>query len=96
MLKKFVLLLISVLVVSSLVACSPAEEEVKEVAAQGITDTEVLIANCAATSGAFAAVGVPFIAGIEAYLKIVNDAGGVDGRTIKFLHQDDEFDPDKG
>lgn len=96
MLKKFVLLLISVLVVSSLVACSPAEEEVTEVAAQGITDTEVLIANCAATSGAFAAVGVPFIAGIEAYLKTVNDAGGIDGRTIKFLHQDDEFDPAKG
>lgn len=96
MLKKLVLLLISVLVVSSLVACSPAEEEVTEVAAQGITDTEVLIANCAATSGAFAAVGVPFIAGIEAYLKTVNDAGGIDGRTIKFLHQDDEFDPAKG
>ena len=36
MLKKLVLLLISVLVVSSLVACSPAEEEVTEVAAQGI------------------------------------------------------------
>ena len=96
MLKKLVLLLISVLVVSSLVACSPAVEEETEVAAQGITDTEVLIANCAATSGAFAAVGVPFIAGIEAYLKTVNDAGGIDGRMIKFLHQDDEFDPAKG
>ena len=29
-------------------------------------------------------------------MKTVNDAGGIDGRTIKFLHQDDEFDPAKG
>lgn len=64
--------------------------------AQGVTDSEVLIANCAATSGAYAPVGVPFIAGIEAYLSKVNAEGGVNGRTIKFLHQDDEFDPAKG
>ncbi|MDO9592570.1 MAG: ABC transporter substrate-binding protein, partial [Erysipelotrichaceae bacterium] len=74
-------------------ACQPA---VVEEAAQGVTDTEILIANCAATSGAFAPVGVPFIAGIEAYLKVLNDAGGINGRKVRFLHQDDEFDPIKG
>ncbi|MDR0848580.1 MAG: ABC transporter substrate-binding protein [Propionibacteriaceae bacterium] len=63
---------------------------------QGVTDTEIKIANSAATSGAYAPVGVPFIAGLEAYLKTVNDAGGIDGRKITFLHQDDEFDPAKG
>ncbi|MDO8107593.1 ABC transporter substrate-binding protein [Isoptericola sp. b441] len=63
---------------------------------QGITDTEVLIANSAATSGAYAPVGVPFIAGIQGYLDMVNKDGGVDGRTITFLHTDDEFDPAKG
>ena len=64
--------------------------------AQGVTDTEVKIANSAATSGAYAPVGVPFIAGIEGYLKMVNEAGGIDGRKITFLHVDDEFDPVKG
>ena len=96
MFKKLFMILTVMALASTLVACGPKEEVVEEVAAQGITDTEVLIANCAATSGAFAPVGVPFIAGIEAYLKTINDAGGIDGRTIKFLHQDDEFDPAKG
>lgn len=93
MFKKLLALLAVVLVTASLAACQPAE---KEEAAQGVTDTEILIANCAATSGAFAPVGVPFIAGIEAYLKVLNDAGGINGRKVRFLHQDDEFDPIKG
>lgn len=91
--KRLALLLASLALVLGLVGCTPAEEEV---AAQGVTDTEVLIANCAATSGAFAPVGVPFIAGIQAYLDMVNADGGVNGRAVKFLHQDDEFDPVKG
>lgn len=93
MFKKLLVLLAVTLLTASLAACQPAE---KEEAAQGVTDTEILIANCAATSGAFAPVGVPFIAGIEAYLKVLNDAGGINGRTVRFLHQDDEFDPIKG
>lgn len=63
---------------------------------QGVTDTQVTIANTAATSGAYAPVGVPFTAGIQAYLDMVNDGGGIDGRKIVFLHKDDEFDPVKG
>lgn len=63
---------------------------------QGITDTEIKIANTAATSGAYAPVGVPFNAGIQAYLDMVNADGGIDGRKITFLHKDDEFDPIKG
>lgn len=63
---------------------------------QGITDTEIKIANTAATSGAYAPVGVPFLAGIQAYLDMVNADGGIDGRKITFLHKDDEFDPVKG
>ncbi len=93
MFKKLLVLLAVALLTASLAACQPAE---KEEAAQGVTDTEILIANCAATSGAFAPVGVPFIAGIEAYLKVLNDAGGINGRKVRFLHQDDEFDPIKG
>ena len=63
---------------------------------QGVTDTEIKIANTAAVSGAYAPVGVPFNAGIQAYLDYVNDAGGIGGRKITFLHKDDEFDPVKG
>lgn len=64
--------------------------------AQGITDTEIVVANSAATSGAFAPVGVPFNAGIEAYFGMVNEQGGIQGRDLVFIHTDDEFDPIKG
>ena len=50
----------------------------KETLSQGVTEEVVKVGNTAATSGAFAAVGVPFNAGIEAYFKMVNDAGGID------------------
>ncbi|GHV26187.1 ABC transporter substrate-binding protein [Clostridia bacterium] len=64
---------------------------------QGADDKQVIIANSAATSGAYAPVGVPFVAGIEAYVKWVNDNGGIDGRQIVYKHvTDDEFDPIKG
>ena len=64
---------------------------------QGASATEVIVANSAATSGAFAVVGVPFNEGIKAYFEMVNQGGGVDGRKITFVHQtDDEGDPAKG
>jgi branched-chain amino acid transport system substrate-binding protein len=89
--KKLLVVLLSLTMVVGLVGCTKKVEP-----AQGVTDTEILIANCAATSGPYSAVGIPFLAGIEAYLKYVNDAGGVDGRTIKFIHTDDEFNAEKG
>lgn len=64
--------------------------------AQGVSDTEIVIANCAAISGGFAPIGVPFVAGINAYIEKVNADGGVNGRQITFKHSDDEFDPAKG
>lgn len=63
---------------------------------QGVTATTIKVGNCASTSGAASIVGIPFNKGIEAYLKMVNDAGGVGGRTIQFIHQDDESTPAKG
>lgn len=64
---------------------------------QGASETEIIIANSAATSGAYASVGVPFLAGINAYMEYVNSQGGIDGRKITFKHYtDDEFDPVKG
>ncbi|MGF0040054.1 ABC transporter substrate-binding protein [Peptoniphilaceae bacterium SGI.131] len=63
---------------------------------QGVTDTEIVVGNSAATSGAYAPVGVPFNKGIEAYFKKINEEGGVKGRKIVFKHIDDEFAPDKG
>ncbi len=64
--------------------------------AQGVTKDSVKVGNSIATSGPLAPVGVPFKAGIEAYFLMVNEGGGVDGRQIEYVHQDDEFNPEKG
>lgn len=63
---------------------------------QGVTADKIIVANSAATSGAYAPVGVPFLAGMQGYFDMVNKAGGIDGRQIEFRHVDDEFDPAKG
>lgn len=109
--KRILSLLLVFVMVFSMAACSnePAdnstaggESEGTEAPqdalewAQGITDTQIIVANSAATSGAFAPVGVPFNAGIEAYFKKINGEGGIQGRDIVFTHVDDEFDPVKG
>ena len=64
--------------------------------AQGVTENTVKVGNSIATSGPLAPVGVPYKAGMEAYFKMVNDNGGVNGRKIVYVHQDDEFNPEKG
>jgi len=90
--KKIIsIILIFTMAVMSLSGCAT-----KETVSQGVTETTIKVGNCAATSGAFAPVGVPFNAGLQAYIKKVNDAGGIDGRKIEFVHYDDEFDPVKG
>jgi len=63
---------------------------------QGVYDDRILIGNCAATSGAFGPVGIPYIAAIEAAAKMYNDEfGGINGRKIEFIHYDDEMNPEK-
>ena len=66
------------------------------VLAQGVTDDTILVGNTAATTGAYATVGVPFNAGMEAAFKEYNDAGGFEGRSIKLIHYDDGFDGAQG
>ncbi|SHI93732.1 ABC-type branched-chain amino acid transport system, substrate-binding protein [Geosporobacter subterraneus DSM 17957] len=90
--RKLLLIMAAFLVVSVfLTACGGRVET-----AQGVTESTIKVGNSAATSGPLAPVGVPFKAGIEAYFKMVNEAGGVNGRKIEYIHQDDEFNPEKG
>lgn len=67
-----------------------------KVLAQGVTDTEVKVGSTIALSGVFAPIGVPFIDGINSYFKMVNDAGGVNGRKITMVNVDTEFNVEKG
>jgi branched-chain amino acid transport system substrate-binding protein len=80
---------------SSSVSSQPGTSSsvVTESVSQGVTATTVTVGNCAATSGAFAGVGQPFNAAINAYFDMVNAAGGIQGRQIRFMHEDDGFNP---
>ncbi|UPK30552.1 ABC transporter substrate-binding protein [Bradyrhizobium sp. 195] len=60
----------------------------------GVSDTEIRIGNTMPYSGPLSAYGL--IGRTEAaYFKKVNDEGGVNGRTIKFISYDDAFSPPK-
>jgi len=75
---------------------SQADEPTETGYVQGVTDTTIYIGNTAATTGAFAAVGVPFNAGLEAALLAYNTAGGFGGRSVELKHYDDGFDAAQG
>jgi branched-chain amino acid transport system substrate-binding protein len=60
----------------------------------GATDTEIKLGNVEAYSGPASAYGV--IGKTEdAYFKMVNDQGGVNGRKINFISYDDGYSPPK-
>src|SRR5689334_22687504 len=60
----------------------------------GATDSEIKIGNVEAYSGPASAYGI--IGKTEdAYFKMVNDAGGVNGRKINFVSYDDGYSPPK-
>ena len=107
--KKIIALLLALIMVLGLVACGqpsgPSGENTEpgnsdpvapSGTVQGVTDTTIYIGNTAATTGAFAAVGVPFNAGIEAVLKNYNDNGGFRGLKVELIHYDDGFDAAQG
>lgn len=60
----------------------------------GVTDTEIKIGNIEAYSGPASAYGV-IGKTEEAYFKMINDEGGVNGRKIHFITYDDGYSPPK-
>lgn len=63
----------------------------------GVTDTTVKVGGFAAQSGPVAPIGISVRKGFEAYIKYVNDNGGVHGRKIDIVNViDEQFDAAKG
>lgn len=100
--KKIFAMLLALAMVLSFAACTPSQPQggddpvVDVNYVQGVTDTTIYVGNTAATTGAFAAVGVPFNAGLEAALMEYNLAGGFNGLTVELVHYDDGFDAAQG
>ncbi len=60
----------------------------------GASDTEIRIGNTAPYSGPVSAYGI-IGKTEEAYFKMINDQGGINGRKIKFISYDDAYSPPK-
>jgi branched-chain amino acid transport system substrate-binding protein len=60
----------------------------------GASDTEIKIGNVEAYSGPASAYGV-IGKTEEAYFKMINDAGGINGRKINWISYDDGYSPPK-
>ena len=91
--KKILVLLLALVGLVTVAACIEGEDKI---IVQGVTDTEIIVGNTAATSGAFAFVGLPFNAGIVAVFEGINNEGGIAGRTLSFVTYDDGFDQATG
>ena len=60
----------------------------------GVTDTEIKIGNIMPYSGPASAYGI-IGKTMSAYMRMVNDNGGVNGRKINFISYDDAYSPPK-
>lgn len=59
---------------------------------QGVTDTTISLGTTLPLTGGAATAGAAFKAGLEASIKEINDAGGINGRTLDLQILDDGFD----
>jgi branched-chain amino acid transport system substrate-binding protein len=67
--------------------CNPDE------AAPGVSATEIKLGATMPLTGSAAATGLGAAAGAKAYYAMINKAGGVKGRRIKFKVLDDQYSP---
>ncbi len=61
----------------------------------GVSDKLILIGSCSALDGPARFLGNQTVLGATAYLHMINDQGGVNGRKVQLLAFDDGYDPDK-
>lgn len=76
------------------VAGGPAERPEQLIGIPGVTASQILFGQSAALTGPSDELGQSMRVGIQAAFKEANDAGGVNGRTLTLLTEDDSYEPD--
>ncbi len=64
-------------------------------AQQGVTDTEIVIGDIVPMTGPPALLGVPHTIGVRVAVAEVNAAGGINGRKIRMIFEDDGYVPSR-
>ncbi len=62
---------------------------------QGVSDTQIILGSVSALSGVAASLGTNLISGAKVAIGEINDAGGINGRQLKMISYDDQYDPPK-
>jgi branched-chain amino acid transport system substrate-binding protein len=62
-------------------------------ATPGVTSTEITIGSCTALSGPSQSLGQEMVRGANLAFKAANDAGGIHGRKVRLITEDDGYDP---
>ena len=75
--------------VTGLVALAPAFAA----AETGVTNDKILLGQAAVFSGPAAQLGIQMRNGILSYFNYVNERGGVNGRKLELVTEDDGYDP---
>jgi ABC-type branched-subunit amino acid transport system substrate-binding protein len=60
-----------------------------------VTETEIVLGQCAALTGSAAALGTHMSKGLKAAFDEANAKGGVQGRKIRLVTGDDGYEPEK-
>ena len=61
----------------------------------GVTDSEIVLGTFIDSSGPSASAGVPRAKVLDGFWKYINDKGGINGRKIKWIAEDDQSNPQK-
>jgi ABC-type branched-subunit amino acid transport system substrate-binding protein len=78
-----------------LLLLSVSAREVLSQTTPGVSDKEITIGSCSALEGPSQFLGTQTVAGAKIYFESVNEAGGVHGRKLRLLSNDDSYDPAK-
>ena len=73
-------------------AAEPAAAQFKT---QGVTDTEIVLGTHMDLSGPIKSWGVPATNGMKLAVEQINTSGGINGRKLRLVSEDDGYDPKK-
>lgn len=81
------------LLVLSLAACGEDDQDAEAGGARGVTESEIKIGGILDLSGPYNVAGVDMKDGMQAYADWVNENGGINGRDISMVYEDNKSDP---
>ncbi len=80
----------------SVAACAlTAAPALAQFKTQGVTDTEIVVGTHMDLSGPIKSWGIPASNGAKLAVEQINAAGGINGRKLRYILEDDAYDPKK-